>query len=254
MQKLFVLLFTLCISFESLGWGQTGHRTIGLIAEYHLTKKAKKSIGKILKGQSIAMVSTFMDEIRSDSTYDQLAPWHYCTIPDGKSYEEVGTPQEGDIIFAIDYFINTLTTRKFEIEDEEFALKCLIHLIADIHQPLHVGNGQDRGGNDVEVEYFWRTSNLHRVWDSGIIDAQNLSYTEYAAWIHIPGMLDKEEWIKSNIKDWAYESMSYRNKVYDLPEDKKINYQYNYYNIDLVNLRLLQAGIRLAKILNDIYG
>jgi hypothetical protein len=254
MRTFIILLFTICISIESLGWGQTGHRTIGLIAEYHLTKKAKKNIRKILKGQSVAMVGTYMDEIRSDSTYDHLIPWHYCTIPEGKTYEEAGTPEEGDVIYAINYFLNELKTKNFEIENEAFALKCLIHLIADIHQPMHVGNGLDRGGNDVEVEYFWRKSNLHRVWDTGIIDAQNLSYTEYAEWIHISEMTGTAEWLKSGVKDWAYESMSLRDKVYDLPEDKRINYQYNYYNIDLVNLRLLQAGIRLANILNEIYG
>jgi len=253
MRIIFILLFVVSVSIETFGWGQTGHRTIGLIAEYHLSKKAKKKIRKILKGHSVAMVSTFMDEIRSDSTYDRFAPWHYCTIPEGKTYEEAGIPDEGDIIYAINFFLNELKTKNFTIEDEEFALKCLIHLVSDIHQPLHVGNGNDRGGNDVQVEYFWRSSNLHRVWDTGIIDGQNLSYTEYADWIHHPVNQKIESWQQAGILDWAYESMSYRSMVYDLPDDKKINYQYNYHNIDLLNLRLLQAGIRLAGVLNDIY-
>ena len=254
MRTFIVFFFIVSISIETFGWGQTGHRTIGLIAEYHLTKKAKKNIQKILKDQSIAMVGTFMDEIRSDSTYDRFVPWHYCTIPDGKTYEDAGTPDEGDIIYAINFFIHELKTKKFTRADEEFALKCLIHLVADIHQPMHVGNGTDRGGNDVQVEYFWRNSNLHRVWDTGIIEGQNLSYTEYADWIHHTDRQKIAEWQQSGIQDWAYESMSYRSKIYDLPDNKKINYQYNYHNIDLVNLRLLQAGIRLAGVLTDIYG
>jgi hypothetical protein len=254
MRTLLVILFALTISYKSSGWGQTGHRVIGLIAEYHLSKKAKKNIRDILHGQSLAMVGNFMDEIKSDSKYDHLSPWHYCTIPDGKTYEEAGTPDEGDIIYALEIFINELDTKEFSIEDEAFALKCLIHLIGDIHQPLHVGNGTDRGGNDTEVLYFWRNSNLHRVWDTGIIDAQNLSYTEYTNWIHHTDKQVIETWSQSGIIDWAYESMSYRNQVYDLPDDHKISYEYNYNNIDNVNLRLLQAGIRLARILNDIYG
>ena len=254
MRTLLVILFALTISYKSSGWGQTGHRVIGLIAEYHLSKKAKKNIRNILQGQSLAMVSNFMDEIKSESKYDHLSPWHYCTIPDGKTYEEAGTPDEGDIIYALELFINELDSKEFSIEDEAFALKCLIHLLADIHQPLHVGNGTDRGGNDTEVEYFWRKSNLHRIWDTGIIDAQNLSYTEYTDWIHHTDKQLIETWSQSGIIDWAYESMSYRNQVYDLPDDHKISYEYNYNNIDLVNLRLLQAGIRLARILNDIYG
>lgn len=254
MRTLLVILFALTISYKSSGWGQTGHRVIGLIAEYHLSKKAKKNIRNILQGQSLAMASNFMDEIKSESKYDYLSPWHYCTIPDGKTYEEAGTPDEGDIIYALELFINELDSKEFSIEDEAFTLKCLIHLVADIHQPLHVGNGTDRGGNDTEVEYFWRNSNLHRVWDTGIIDAQNLSYTEYTDWIHHTDKQLIETWSQSGIIDWAYESMSYRNQVYDLPDDHKISYEYNYNNIDLVNLRLLQAGIRLARILNDIYG
>jgi len=254
MRTLLVILFALTISYKSSGWGQTGHRVIGLIAEYHLSKKAKKNIRNILQGQSLAMVSNFMDEIKSESKYDHLSPWHYCTIPDGKTYEEAGTPDEGDIIYALELFINELDSKEFSIEDEAFALKCLIHLLADIHQPLHVGNGTDRGGNDTEVEYFWRKSNLHRIWDTGIIDAQNLSYTEYTDWIHHTDKQLIETWSQSGIIDWAYESMSYRNQVYDLPDDHIISYEYNYNNIDLVNLRLLQAGIRLARILNDIYG
>jgi hypothetical protein len=254
MRIFIILFFSLGISNGSFGWGQTGHRIIGLIAEYNLTKKAEKNIRQILKSQSITMAGNFMDEIRSDNRYDDMVPWHFCTIPDGKTYEEAGTPVEGDIIYAIELFMNELRSKEFSVEDEAFTLKCLIHLIADIHQPLHVGNGTDRGGNDVEVEYFRRNSTLHRIWDTGIIDAQNLSYTEYTDWIHHTSKQEIDFWQRSGIIDWAYESMSYRKKIYDFPEDKKINYKYNYNNINLVNLRLLQAGIRLAGILNDIYG
>ena len=111
MRTLLVILFALTISYKSSGWGQTGHRVIGLIAEYHLSKKAKKNIRNILQGQSLAMVSNFMDEIKSESKYDHLSPWHYCTIPDGKTYEEAGTPDEGDIIYALELFINELDSR-----------------------------------------------------------------------------------------------------------------------------------------------
>ena len=232
MRIILVILFALTISFKSSGWGQTGHRVIGLIAEYHLSKKAKKNIRNILQGQSMSMVSNFMDEIKSDRKYDYLSPLHYCTIPDGETYQEAGTPEEGDIIYALELFLKQLNSKEFSIEDEAFVLKCLIHLVGDIHQPLHVGNGKDRGGNDTQVEYFWRKSNLHRVWDIGIIDAQNLSYTEYTDWIHYTDKQLLETWTQSGIIDWAYESMSYRNQVYDLPDDHKINYEYNYNNID----------------------
>ena len=147
-----------------------------------------------------------------------------------------------------------VNSSKLSKEEEAFSLKCLIHLVGDIHQPMHVGNGKDRGGNDVKVTYFWKSSNLHRVWDTGIIDGQNLSFTEYVSWIDNAPKMQIDKWKNDDIMVWAKESMSYRSQIYDLPESKKINYRYNYDNISTVNIRLLQAGIRLAAVLEDIYG
>ena len=252
MRTVFSILFIALITVESFGWGQTGHRVTGQIAQNHLSKKALKRIENILDGYSIAMVSNFMDEIKSDPQYDSLRPWHYCTIPDDGKY--AGPPEEGDVIMAIKEHIRLLKEGGLSKAREAFVLKCLIHLIGDIHQPLHVGNGKDRGGNDVKVTYFWKTSNLHSVWDSGIIDRQKLSYTEYAAWIDKATKEQISDWQKDDIMTWARESMSFRPMIYDLPDSKKINYRYNYKNLPIVNQRLLQAGIRLAGVLEDIYG
>ena len=255
MKKLILILY-LVVFIQNTGtsWGQTGHRVVGLIAEKHLTKKAKANIAKILPVETLAEVSNYMDFIKSDRAYDHMNPWHYCTIPDGMTYEEAGTPEEGDIIMTIERLVSELKTKKFTDKDEAFALKCLVHLIGDIHQPLHVGKGDDKGGNDLKLEYFWESSNLHRVWDSGIIDKQQYSYTEYVEWINhaSPGLIN--DWQKANVKEWAYESMTYRPAIYSLPENMKINYRYNYDHLETVNLRLLQAGIRLAGVLNEIYG
>ena len=255
MNKTFIVFIIVVLNFNLVyGWGQNGHRTVGYIAQQHLTKKAKKNIQKVLGNESIAMAGNYMDFIKSDPEYDHMNPWHYATIPDGNTYEEAGTPEEGDAIVTIQRIISELKSRQFTQGDENFNLKCLIHLIGDIHQPLHVGNGNDRGGNDVTVEYFWERSNLHRVWDSGIIDSRQLSYTEYGNSLNFTTKKMIKEWQSSSVVDWAEESLEYRAQIYDLPENNKINYDYNFKNIELVNLRLLQAGIRLAGILNDIYG
>jgi hypothetical protein len=254
MKRVFLFSLFIILACEGFGWGQTGHRVIGSIAEHYLTRKAEKNILRILGDESMAMASNFMDEIRSEPKYEFMDPWHYCTIPDGTNYEETGAPEEGDILWALDLLISELKTKKFTLGDEKFTLKLLIHLIGDIHQPLHVGNGTDRGGNDVRVEYFWEPSNLHRVWDSGIIDGQKLSFTEYTDWIDHPTKEEIRKWQESGMMEWAYESVSHRAQVYQLPDNLKINYRYNYDNIELVNRRLLQAGIRLAGVLNEIYG
>lgn len=255
MKKLLLLSFGFFFSLQSFGWGATGHRIVGLIAEFHLSKKAKKNIEIILGHETLAEVSNYMDFIKSDATYRHMSPWHYATIPNGKTYAEIGTPEEGDVIVTIQRLMQELETKEFTDEDEAFALKCLVHLIGDIHQPLHVGNGEDRGGNDVKLEYFWQSSNLHRVWDSGIIDGQQYSYTEYANWINHPTEQQLKEWSSLNVLDWANESVDVRNQCYDtVPENGKLSYRYNFDNIELLNQRLLQAGIRLANVLNEIYG
>lgn len=254
MRKLLLLIAFVAISYNVWAWGQTGHRVVGQIAENHLTRKAKKNIAKVLGDETLAEVSTWMDFIKSDKQFDHMKPWHYATIPDGKTYAEAGTPKEGDIIVTIDRLVKELKSKQFTDGGEAVALKCLVHLIGDIHQPLHVGKGDDRGANAISVKYFWKKSNLHRVWDSGIIDEQQYSYTEYTDWIDHASKMEVSTWQQDNVLTWAMESVSYRPAIYDLPNSKKISYKYNYKHLEIVNKRLLQGGIRLAGILNEIYG
>jgi hypothetical protein len=254
MKRLFILLISLTISVQSFGWGKTGHRIIGAIAEMYLTKKARKEIHRIMGYESLSMAANWMDFIKSDPRWDHAGPWHYATIPNGMTYAQAGTPAEGDAIATIERLIYELQTKQFTDEDEIVALRFLIHLIGDLHQPLHTGNGEDRGGNDVKLKWFWQNSNLHRVWDSGIIDGEQLSYSEWVNEINFATNAEITAWQHASTEEWAYESMTYRQQIYNLPEDKSINYRYVYDNIDVVRHRLLQAGIRLAGVLNKIYG
>ena len=247
-----LLLFSIFIVLQSYGWGPTGHRVVGQVAEAHLTKKARKNVKRVLEGESLAMCSNWMDFIKSDPSYDTLKSWHYVTIPAWEKYHHEGE-LKGDVIQAIDRFVYELETGKYSV-DEEFALKCLVHLVGDIHQPLHVGKGGDRGGNDVKVKWFGTSSNLHRVWDSDIIDSQKLSYMEYYCWINTAKKDQVAQWQSDPMEVWVKESISYRESVYAIPEDGNLGYRYTYDHIDEVNLRLLQAGIRLAGLLNRIYG
>lgn len=250
---LLILSFLLLNATGDKKWGKNGHRAVGDIAAHYLDEDAQKAVDRILGPESMAIASTWMDEIRSDSTYDYTADWHWVTIPDGMSYAETEKNPNGDLIKAIRDITADLKSGKLSAEEEEEKLKMLIHLIGDIHMPLHVGTGEDRGGNDVRVEWFWDSSNLHRVWDSGMIDETQLSYTELAKSINHPTEKQITEWQNSGVLDWARESMELRDEVYDLPKDKSINYEYMYRKYDIVEKRLLQAGVRLAGVLNEIY-
>ena len=245
------LLFLLAVT--SFGWGSTGHRVTGWIAEKYLCKKAKKEVTRILSGQSLAMASNWMDEIRSDSVYDYAEDWHFVTIPQGKTYVDAKKNPKGDVIQTIERLITELKSKKLNAKDEAEHLKMLIHLIGDIHQPLHVGVEGDHGGNDIKITWFRSESNLHRVWDSQMIDDTNLSYTELAESLEKPGKDKISSWQKSSPSQWATESISYRDNVYNYGNGK-LSYKYGYDNFHIVRYRLLQAGVRLAGVLNDIYG
>jgi hypothetical protein len=253
MKKLIIVQLILFVSVSSFGWGPTGHRATGLVAEKYLTKKARKELQRILGGQSLAMASTWMDEIRSDTAWNFTADWHWVTIQESQSYDNSEKNPNGDIIQSIEKIIGALKSKKLSAKEEVEQLKMLIHLIGDIHQPLHVGGGNDRGGNDVKVSWFRTDSNLHRVWDTDMIDDTRLSFTELAESLEKPDATRLTALQKTNVRDWATESMSYRKDVYNIGEGK-LGYLYSYNNFHIVRLRLLQAGVRLAGVLNEIYG
>jgi hypothetical protein len=253
MKKLLVILLVSVSVIEGFGWGATGHRATGLIAERHLSKKAKKKIDAILGGESLAMVSNWMDEIRSDSTYNYTTDWHWTTIPDGGKYEDVESNPDGKVIMMIEKIIGELKRGGLSAKQEQEYVKMLVHMIGDMHQPLHVGKPGDRGGNDVKVKWFRADSNLHRVWDSEMIDDTKLSYTELADALGKPGKDKLAKWQQGTVRDWALESVSYRPQVYDIGNGS-LSYSYSYKYLPIAKERLLQAGIRLAALLNTIYG
>lgn len=258
MKRLVTLLSIFIFGFsstanEALRWGQIGHRTTGLIAKQYLTDKAASEVERVLGNESLAEVSTWMDEVRSDGGYDYMAPWHYVTIPEGETYETVEKNPDGDIIWAIDKVVSELKAGGLTPKQEAENLKVLVHLVGDLHQPLHVGNGTDRGGNDVSLQWFQESSNLHRVWDSEMIDDKQLSFTELTRFINHPTEAQIQDWQSSSVLDWAYESKAILPQVYDMPENKELTYEYSYKNWDTVEIRLLKAGIRMAGLINEIY-
>ena len=239
----------------SFGWGQIGHRTVGLIAEWHLSKRAARQVNAILGPTTLAMVSTWMDEIRSDPAYDYTNTWHWVTVPDGQTYDPEIQEATGNAYKAVQRLVAGLKSDTLSARQEKEYLMMLVHLVGDLHQPLHVGTGTDRGGNDVRVLWMGDSSNLHRVWDSNMIDSKQLSYTELAQYLNrraTPALV--KDWQSATPDRWLSEAMDLRPGVYDFPEDKRLGYQYAYREFPIVEEQLLKAGVRLAGILNEIYG
>ena len=239
---------------ETVFWGKDGHRTTGKIAEKYLTKRAKKKIDKILKGQSLAFVSTFADEIKSDRAYRKYSPWHYVNMGLDQTYEESEKNPQGDLVTGIDTCIKVLKDDNSSEEDKNFHLKMLIHFIGDLHQPLHIGRKEDKGGNDVQVQWFGKGTNLHSVWDTKMIEDYGMSYSDLAD--NAKDLSKKQiELIKQgSVVDWVNEVHKISAEVYKSAKiGENLRYRYNYDHFETVRTQLQKGGIRLAKVLNDIF-
>ncbi|MFT4801052.1 MAG: hypothetical protein ACI93N_000817 [Flavobacteriaceae bacterium] len=251
---LFVFLNTY-ISYSSDDWGKTGHRATGEIAEKYLTKKAKKEIDKLLNGYSLAFVSTYADDIKSDDAYKKYYTWHYVNFPIGSTYESHFKNEKGDLIEGINTCIKFLKDENSSNKDKAFHLKMLVHFIGDLHQPLHIGKAGDRGGNDIKVQWFYKDTNLHAVWDSKMIDGYGMSYTELAISAQKLSKQQLESIQNGTPIDWMNDSRKLCEEVYTSAEvGENLRYRYSYEYMDTVRLQLQKGGIRLATILNDIFS
>lgn len=196
-------LALVCLPQSAFAWGQTGHRIVGEIAQHHLTPMAGERANQILKGRSLAQVSTWPDEIRSDSTWDCAKPFHFVTVPPGESYPSGGV-EKGDAVQAVVYYTDVLTDPEGDSTRREIALSFIVHLVGDLHQPLHNGLGCDHGGNAVEARWFDEDTNLHAIWDEKLIESEGLSYTEFAQFLEAesapPGPLSSSplDWIRAS--------------------------------------------------------
>lgn len=253
---LIALFFLATISIEANNtpiWGATGHRVVGEIATQHLTKRTKRKLKKLLNGQSLAFVSTYADEIRSDDRYRKFAPWHYANLKLDETYESSEKNPDGNIITAIAYCKEIIQDKNASIDDKVFYLKLLVHFIGDMHQPMHAGLAEDRGGNDFKVQWHGEDSNLHRVWDSGIIDHYDMSYLELAGNRAVLSNTQIKSIQTGSVIDWFNETHQLTKSIYEnTQQGENLRYRYSYKYLETVRQQLQIAGIRLAKVLNEI--
>lgn len=251
-------IFIIIGIFSSINWGSTGHRVIAEVASNYLTDNARLEINKILNGETLVNASTHADDIKSDSRYDKYYNWHFLNMELDDEYEEITPSERGDVFIAINKCIDILESDSVSDKDKSFYLKLLVHFVGDLHQPLHIGRYEDRGANRIYVKWFGRNSNLHRVWDSEMINSHNMSYSELALNLPNPDLLisaeEANDFKRGDVLNWVDEVHEYTNKIYgDVSIDDKLGYEYQYKNFGTVKDLLLIGGIRLAKILNYLF-
>jgi hypothetical protein len=258
--QLFLIGFFIYLPFQSMAWGLIGHRIVGEIADHYLTSKARSEIRKILGTESIAMSSNWADFIKSDSNYKYLDIWHYVNFEKGLNYHQMQEVLRKDSSInaytRINFLVKELKNKQLPQQKKQMYLRLLIHFVGDIHQPLHVSPVGTSGGNSIRVQWFSTPSNLHRVWDSQMIDDQQLSYTEYTKHINHSNLAQRKKLQADPLSKWLFESYSIAETLHDeiKEENPRLGYRYNFDHIHIVEDQLLKGGIRLAGLLNEIFG
>jgi hypothetical protein len=254
-----LLFMFIYLPFQSSAWGMLGHRIVGEIAESYLSSKTKKEIAKILGNESIAMASNWADFIKSDPAYNYVSPWHYINFRSGLTHAEMMAYLEKDTATdawtKLNFLVAELKKKDLPQDKKVMFLKLLIHIAGDVHQPMHTARPEDRGGNNIKVQWFGESTNLHHVWDDELISYQRLSYTEYAKVINHTTRQQVKEWQKQPMSQWFYDSYQICEKIYsNVKPDDKLGYRYNFDYADTVNQQLLKGGVHLAGLLNEIFG
>ncbi len=257
MKNLFITTLFAVLSFNAFGWGNIGHRVVGQIAEARLSPAALAKVYAITGKESLADLANWPDWIKSDETWAHASVWHYVSIPDGQTYETIQRNPQGDIVQAIERFTNDLRDPNLSRQKKREAIAFLVHLMGDIHQPLHVGRVEDQGGNATKLTWFGVNTNLHEVWDEKLVEMEKMSYGDYVKFIDKKDPAREAVWRNAPIATWMEESMAMRSLVYgnippvvaDVGLPKYWEYKYYYKVSGAMNERMLIAGVRLAALL-----
>ncbi|MCH7700354.1 MAG: S1/P1 nuclease [Planctomycetes bacterium] len=218
----------------------------------------------LLGDQTLADASVRADESKANRKWDWARSLHYANVkPGGDSFDlDRDCPETACVVSAIERFSRVLIsagpvrpnppTREERVQ----ALKFLIHLVGDLHQPLHVSRARDKGGNDIKVEFFNNRTNLHSLWDSGLLRHTKKPWREYANELRaqVKGVKTRYPRTDGKVTEWA--TASYRlalSHAYAIPKDGKLGQAYFDRNIPIVDERLKLAGVHLAETLNDVF-
>jgi len=249
MRKLITgLAFLVLTSTKTTAWGPEGHAIVGRLAMQFVKPDVRANVLKILGGMSIDTAANWMDIMRRNQDYDFMRTWHYVEFPKGQPYKETS---KDNLVNRLTWTFNELKNKKvYSDEQIKFDLLVMLHLMGDLHMPLHAGYEDDLGGNRVMIQYDTiKTHNLHRFWDEDIIRLSNITQQDVLAL-----MKDNDiDGQKIDFMSWMKESRALLGEVYNFP-DFTITDAYLKKNKEVVKRQLLSAAMRLAKILNTLFS
>ena len=261
MKRNFIAFAFVICSLILVSWGVTGHHAIGKIAENHLNPNAKAAVKDLLGEESMADVSTWADQLRMQPEFLYTMPWHYINLPLGLNYaqfkDSVENKTEGNVYSAMLTQEHILADRTAPREKKIEALKFIVHFVGDLHQPMHISRAEDLGGNTIKINFEGKETNLHSLWDTNMIEHQGIGYEDLAIeYDHVSAKKIKQ-WQHDPLIKWMWESYQISTKLYaeaDQANGHQIEEEYYKKHMPIVELRIQQAGIRLAGVLNEIFN
>ncbi len=265
---LLVFVFLAGGSSTAHAWSRFGHEVVGHLAEQELSPPARAAVAALLDGETLASVGAWADEVRPQRP--DTAPLHYLNGPIDRlipGASDFASPR-GNVYSAVLGYSARLVEPSVPQHERVEALKFLVHFVADLHQPLHVGFREDRGANDFAVVYRDRLINLHRYWDNEIFDEprEQLGSHAYAAWLlaHFSDD-DRTRWVTlAAPRDWVIEARRLLfNGLYPRPRSDAgqaahpqiavIDESYIEVWRPVAERQLARAGARLAWTLNQLF-
>ncbi|QEC74631.1 S1/P1 nuclease [Mucilaginibacter ginsenosidivorax] len=255
MRKQLAIVAVIGLSLGLISWGFKGHRAVATIAEKHLTSNTANVVKAYLKGETITNVSTWADENRDKAT----SSWHYLNLPLGLNHDQFldavskqGNDNVYSAILKVEAMLKDNTSTPVQKNE---ALKYLIHLVGDAHQPMHVSRKEDKGGNTIQLQFDGKGTNLHALWDSRLIEHEGLSEADIVKQYDWANDAQIKKWQADSPMEWLWESYQISTELYaDVKSGQTIDEAYYKKYIKTIHLRIDQAGVRLAGELNKLFN
>ena len=244
----------------SIRWGWDAHKMVCTIAWWEMEKETQDAISSILESDSYYEQfwesCLWADYVRGkEAQYDRWTTAHYVNLPRGADAFslERDCGQTFCVVEGILESRSTLFSVQSGSSEQLDAMKFLSHFVGDIHQPMHAGYGDDRGGNDMKVSVFGNESNLHAAWDYGLIEHSGMGWLDYASHLYFDiSEEDRERWASDDPGLWSEESFAIISKsAYEI-ENGQLGQAYYDKHIAIIETRIQQAGVRLADMLDSL--
>ncbi|KRG53936.1 S1/P1 nuclease [Stenotrophomonas maltophilia] len=253
----------LFVSAPAHAWGAQGHRLVAEVADARLTPTARAEVDRLLATEpdaTLASIAPWADQLRAKDPGlgRRSAGWHYVNIAeDNCHYEAPKHCRNGNcIVEALKAQSAILGDRNLTDGERLQALKFVVHLVGDIHQPMHAGYAHDKGGNDFQLQFGNRGTNLHSLWDSGMLNTRKLDdagYLPLLQGLRAP-KLARQSSPQRDPQTWAEASCRISMQAGVYPAKRKIGDEYTERYRPLAEAQLRLAGENLAQLLNRVLG